>query len=182
MIKYFDYMYELDRQSFRYINRYFDYKFLNSFFHKITHAGGATFTIVAVLIMTIIATDTVQNTAIASGISLMMSHIPVAIFKKIYPRKRPYLVLKNCRVTKKPLTDCSFPSGHTTAIFSIITPFILLNPVLASILFPIGFLVGISRIYLGLHYPSDIIAGGLLGLTTGIICFLLMGKYAQMLS
>jgi undecaprenyl-diphosphatase len=170
VVKYFYQMYALDCKSFHYINQYFDYKRLNAFFRSITHLGGAGATISSVLLLIMITRDTLQVTAIASAISLAISHLPVALVKKMYPRKRPYLVLENSQVLDNPLTDCSFPSGHTTAIFSVITPFILMYPMLFIVLLPIGIIVAISRVYLGLHYPSDVLVGSMLGSSTGIIC------------
>ncbi|PJH69213.1 phosphatase PAP2 family protein, partial [Salmonella enterica subsp. enterica serovar Typhimurium] len=70
-------------------------------------------------------------------------------------------------VMKNPLQDHSFPSGHTTAIFSVIIPFILLDWMLMFLLLPIGIIVGVSRIYLGLHFPSDVLGGSLLGSFAG---------------
>jgi undecaprenyl-diphosphatase len=126
------------------------------------------------MLLIIFTTSSIRLTAIASAVSLVISHLPVAIVKKLYPRKRPYLVLEYSHVMENPLTDCSFPSGHTTAIFSVITPFIILYPVLSIVLLPIGTMVAISRVYLGLHYPSDVLVGSLLGLSSGIICIQLL--------
>jgi undecaprenyl-diphosphatase len=172
LTKYFHQMYSLDCKSFYYINQYFDDRRLNAFFRKITHFGGATFTISVVLLLVLFSTGTVRLTAIACAISLAVSHVPVAIVKKVYPRKRPYLVLKNCRVMDNPLTDCSFPSGHTTAIFSVIIPFICFDPIFSIVLLPIGLFVATSRVYLGLHYPSDVFIGSLLGTISGLFSFL----------
>lgn len=171
MVKLFAHFYVLECQLFMYINHFFNHRKLNLFFRTITHIGGARFTISAILILILFSANSLRLTAIASAISLAISHVPVAFAKKLFPRKRPYLNLPKINVTENPLKDHSFPSGHTTAVFSMIIPFIFLNPWLTIILITIGLAVGLSRIYLGLHYPSDVIAGCILGCTTGILSF-----------
>lgn len=166
MIKQF---YDVDHRLFRNVNQYFQQKYWNFFFRNITHCGGATFTISTVLLLLIIGTAEIKTVALASAISLTISHIPVAILKKMYPRRRPYLVLDQIYVTDRPLKDHSFPSGHTTAIFSIVIPFALYDPIFAVMFVPLALLVGISRMYLGLHYPSDVAVGMLLGSSTGLL-------------
>jgi undecaprenyl-diphosphatase len=116
--------------------------------------------------------DISKVAAYSSALSLAISHIPVQLVKKLFPRKRPYLMIEETKVPLNPLKDHSFPSGHTTAIFSVIIPLVLFSPALSFILIPLGLCVGLSRIYLGLHYPSDVMAGGLLGSCVGVFCFL----------
>jgi len=165
--------YQFECQVFQKVNSYFDQKILNLFFRIITHAGGATCTIASIILLILITSNHTKITAISSAVALAVSHLPVQLIKKFFPRKRPYLTLEKTKVPMNPLQDHSFPSGHTTAIFSVIIPFVLLNPYLALILIPLGFCVGLSRIYLGLHYPSDCIAGLLLGSSVGTLSFLL---------
>lgn len=164
-------LYEMDCQLFRNINKHYRIKRLNEFFHVITHMGGATFSISLTLLLILLSNPTFQLTAIASAISLAVSHLPVAILKKMYPRNRPYIALDEIHVLDNPLKDHSFPSGHTTAIFSIITPIIMYLPLAGSVLFPLVILVGLSRILLGLHYPSDVLAGSILGISVGVLSY-----------
>ncbi|MBM7654362.1 phosphatase PAP2 family protein [Neobacillus cucumis] len=167
-------IYGFDCRLLQHVNRHFDKKVLNLLFRFVTQFGGADITIAACFLLIIISSGEPKLTAIASALALSASHIPVHIIKQLLPRKRPYMMLESTKFPANPLQDHSFPSGHTTAIFSVITPYILYNPELAFILIPLGTFVGVSRIYLGLHYPSDTIAGGILGTSTGILCFCLL--------
>lgn len=86
-------------------------------------------------------------------------------------RPRPFAVENAVRAGADPLDAFSFPSGHTlhAAAFSVVA--IAFYPALAWLLVPFTILVATSRVVLGLHYPSDVLAGAALG---GLIawCFL----------
>ena len=72
-------LYKIECYIFKGINRYFDQKTLNIFFSNITHIGGATFSIALTLFFLIFAKGTLHQAAIATAISLAISHIPVQI-------------------------------------------------------------------------------------------------------
>ncbi|MBC7779887.1 MAG: phosphatase PAP2 family protein [Proteobacteria bacterium] len=78
-------------------------------------------------------------------------------------RPRPYQLYTDIRLGTAPLDLYSFPSGHTlhAVAFSIVA--LAWYPVLAPLLLPFTLMVALSRVALGLHYPSDVIAGALLG-------------------
>ncbi|MFX3623703.1 MAG: phosphatase PAP2 family protein [Ectobacillus sp.] len=165
-------LYEIECYILKEINRHFEQKSLNVYFRTVTHMGGATATILSISLAILLFRGSLRDAAIASAISLIISHIPVQILKKLYPRKRPYLAVSGTKYPLNSLKDHSFPSGHTTAIFSIVFPFILYGPALTFLLIPLALSVGISRIYLGLHYPSDVLAGMCLGLLSGAVSYL----------
>jgi undecaprenyl-diphosphatase len=78
-------------------------------------------------------------------------------------RPRPFAVENAVRAGADPLDPFSFPSGHTLHAvgFSIVA--IAFYPMLAWLLVPFTLLVAASRVVLGLHYPSDVLAGAGLG-------------------
>ena len=164
-------LYQLECKVFQEINSHFDKRVMNLFFRMITQIGSALFISVTTLLLIIFTSNQTRLTAISSATALALSHVPVQLVKKFFPRKRPYLQIETTKILPNPLKDHSFPSGHTTAVFSVIVPFLLQTPSLAAVLIPLGLSVGISRIYLGLHYPSDVIAGGILGGSFGSLCF-----------
>lgn len=78
-------------------------------------------------------------------------------------RPRPFQVRQDVWVVGKPLDHFSFPSGHTlhAVTFSVVA--MHYYPQLAIILIPFMLMVAMSRVILGLHYPSDVLAGASIG-------------------
>ncbi len=89
-------------------------------------------------------------------------------------RPRPFAV--NCRVTQHTATldQFSFPSGHTLHAVSFTLIALHYFPALAALLIPFTLLVALSRPVLGLHYPSDVIAGALLGASLAGLSLILL--------
>ena len=164
-----------DERMFLLINHRFNHVLIRMLLSRITHLGGATATILATLGVWLFAPKPVSTVGMQAFLSLAISHIPVRIVKKLYPRLRPYLALPNAITRQKPLKDHSFPSGHTTAIFSAITPFVLAFHWAGFFLIPIAVIVGVSRMYVGLHYPSDVAVGCLIGCATAVCTVAVLG-------
>jgi undecaprenyl-diphosphatase len=169
MTRVIDWLQQQENQLFLWVNQRNQVTLIDIIMKRITHLGGASITIAFTLSLALFTHDLWRTLAIQAIIALALSHIPVAIIKKKYPRLRPYLVLPQTKICKNPLADHSFPSGHTTAIFAVIVPFVIGVPGLALILMPIAMTVAYSRIYLGLHYPSDCMVGALLGASSALL-------------
>jgi len=95
------------------------------------------------------------------------SHLLVQLLKHLVQRDRPYLVVEGSRGIVAPLLDHSFPSGHTTSATSMAVVLSAANPGLAPVLILLASLMAFSRMYLGHHYPSDVLAGAVLGTLSG---------------
>ena len=99
----------------------------------------------------------------------------VELIKAISDRDRPFLTFEKARVIGWREKGNSFPSGHTTQIFFLVTLFIhrfQLGIGVSIVLYAVAALVGFTRIYLGAHYPRDVIAGLVLGSSWGILAML----------
>lgn len=98
--------------------------------------------------------------------------LAVELVKAIVERSRPFLALEGTRVIGWRERGLSFPSGHTAQAFfmmTVLNQYFSYNVVLASILYGLAVLVAFTRIYVGAHYPRDVIAGGVLGTVWGIL-------------
>jgi membrane-associated phospholipid phosphatase len=96
----------------------------------------------------------------------------VEMLKALLHRRRPFIRLTQARVVGQRAGGRSFPSGHTSQVFFLAT--LLVQHFHASVwaalfLYGIALLVGITRIYVGAHYPRDVLAGAILGSAWGLL-------------
>jgi membrane-associated phospholipid phosphatase len=94
----------------------------------------------------------------------------VTIIKAMTDRTRPFKLMLETRVVGFREPGLSFPSGHTTQTFFMMTLTALhfqLPLAAVAVLYGIATLVGITRVYLGVHYPRDVVAGAVLGVIWG---------------
>ena len=89
-------------------------------------------------------------------------------------RPRPFEVHQDIFMTGKPLDKFSFPSGHT--LHAVVFGLVAINyfPALSFIIMPFVSMVALSRVVLGLHYPSDVLAGAFIGSLIAALSFLLV--------
>ncbi len=90
------------------------------------------------------------------------------ILKNLFRRSRPYAAL-NTQNFVTPGDRFSFPSGHTSAAFLVATVTSSFTPSLTPILFCWASLVGIARVVLGVHFPTDTLIGALMGTGLALI-------------
>ena len=85
------------------------------------------------------------------------------VTKRHFARPRPYINCPGVSACTRALDEFSFPSGHVLHAVGFSTILVAYFPVLGWIVWPFTMLVALSRVVLGLHYPSDVAVGALLG-------------------
>lgn len=167
----------LDRKAFRAINRLPELPVLDWAMWSITHLGSA-WAGIAALTLAIVAGRSRFGLVIAASLLTVATIIGVA--KALTQRRRPYVELAGVRVIGLRPVDLSYPSGHTTVAFNLATLLAFgLAPAWPGCagLYLAAAAVGYSRLHLGVHYPSDVLAGAVFGTGWGLLwaSFLALG-------
>lgn len=102
--------------------------------------------------------------------ALIFDLFAVNIFiKNIVARPRPYTVIEELISVIGPQSEYSFPSGHTAGSFAFAIAFALMTPKKVSVpVIILASLISLSRLYVGVHYPTDILGGLMIGSLCGI--------------
>jgi undecaprenyl-diphosphatase len=127
------------------------------------------------------ASDKYKRTGIKVCASLVIGVILTNLTtKNAVHRLRPFDVIDELKTLIPPPKDWSFPSGHTTS--SIAAGLILFSELPSYIGIPaltLGTMISVSRIYTGVHYPSDVIAGAVAGIIASVISDKSVDKYFE---
>jgi membrane-associated phospholipid phosphatase len=105
-------------------------------------------------------------------LGLLTLWLLVELIKALIRRSRPYVRLVQTRIVGYRERGHSFPSGHTSQAFFIVTLLVQhYHPSLfiAILLYVLASLVAITRMYVGAHYPRDVLAGAMLGSSWGLL-------------
>lgn len=103
------------------------------------------------------------------------SFIILTIFRVFVNAKRPYEVFDIPPVIAKDTRGRSFPSRHVFSVFIIAMTFFAVCPVpvFGGVIFVLGILLAVVRVFAGVHFPRDVIAGAIFGITAGYIGYFL---------
>jgi undecaprenyl-diphosphatase len=132
----------------------------------ITHLGGTAPSLLAAALPLLACCELYRAGELALA-SLVISHLLVQLVKRTVGRGRPSLGCDLSAIIREP-DRFSFPSGHATASLAVALSYAMVFPLWSGPLLFLAALVGFSRIRLGVHYPSDVLAGQLIALGTAI--------------
>ena len=109
-----------------------------------------------------------QKAVIGAAMSMGLADGSVALINIFYFRPRPFTELPTNLLFYQP-TDSSFPSNSAAVLFAIACGVFLSNNKIGCALILLAFLHAFSRVYVGVHYPFDVLAGAAIGLVTALI-------------
>jgi len=123
------------------------------------------------LALGLLATDLHAYKWVVAAMAVAIA-VAVTVFmtvKKLVGRPRPFETWDSLTCAMLPPDQFSFPSGHTMTSFAVFGVLCVMIAGSWIMLLPIVVLIGLSRIYLGLHYPTDVLIGALLGTVIGLL-------------
>lgn len=166
-----DFFYSIDLAIFYFFNHSLSTAFLDKFFSIITNVNN--WYIAYIILLSIVFTKGGKRGKIAVIVVILLivvtDQLGHKFIKEIFQRIRPCNTLSDVIAPLGCNGTYSFPSNHALNNFAAAMFFTRLFPKFKWILFITASLVAISRVYLGLHYPSDIIGGAIIGLAFGYI-------------
>ena len=145
---------------------------LNFLMPKITALGngGLVWVLVA---LTLIATKRYRRDGFILIVGLMIGVVVGNVFlKNLIARPRPCWIDHSITLSISNPTDYSFPSGHTLSSVIAATVLTMSNKRLGYIAIPMAFLISFSRLYLYVHFPSDVLGASIIGLIIGISTYI----------
>ncbi len=167
------------KDAFLFVNGAY-HSFLDFFFSVITFMGDGIFITVLALIMFLFR---FKRLALGLVSSYLLSGLIVQIIKRLTNFPRPAVFFKDPSIIHVVYSTTlhqqnSFPSGHSTSAFAaaVIISLYLGKKSVAAIVFIFACLVAYSRVYLGQHFVEDVLAGSLVGVTTGTFCYWIQEK------
>ncbi len=149
--------------------------FLTTFFRIVTLLGeGGIFWIAAAVVLLFFKKT--RRCGICIGASLLIGVIiGNGIIKNVVARPRPYDAIAGIESVVSHLSDYSFPSGHSLCCFEAATALAMNRTRWAIPAYVAAVLVAVSRLFLFVHYPTDVICGALLGILFGVLGSLAAG-------
>ena len=172
---------QLDGAILLWIQEHVRQDFLSPVVKFITHLGDAGWCWILLAVILLIVKKT-RKIGLVTAVSLLSSYVVNnLILKNLVARVRPYEAVDGLQRIIEAQSDFSFPSGHYASSFAAAVVIFMLCPrkygVPALVL---AFLIALSRLYVGVHYPTDVLTGVISGTVIAVIvCTVYKKKFVQ---
>ena len=162
---------QLDQNILLFIQEYIRHDWMDWFWKGITHLGDFGIFWILLTIVLLIPKKT-RKVGLASALALILGTLITNVaIKNVVARIRPYEVIQGLELMIEKQKDFSFPSGHTCASFASAFAIYKYKEVfpkkwrIAAMV--LATLIALSRLYVGVHYPTDVLGGLIVGLFSG---------------
>lgn len=155
----------VDHRLSRTFNRFMQWDVVHRFFSIISRLGDGPMWYLLMVTLPLLDNETSRGLQ-ASGSLLVGGFAGLMVYrglKQWLARERPFITYADIDCRSQPLDRYSFPSGHTLHAVLFTTIATAWFPSLAFALIPLTGLIALSRLVLGLHYPTDVIVGAFIG-------------------
>ena len=172
---------QLDGAILLWIQEHVRQDFLSPVVKFITHLGDPGWSWILLAVILLIVKKT-RKIGLVTAVSLLSSYVVNnLILKNLVARVRPYEAVDGLQRIIEAQSDFSFPSGHSASSFAAAVVIFMLCPrkygVPALVL---AFLIALSRLYVGVHYPTDVLTGVISGTVIAVIvCTVYKKKFVQ---
>lgn len=178
---------DLNTEIFYFINNDLSNPVFDAVLPNFTHLGGLAFLAILFIILLIITRQNIFNTRKYYGLvkliaaAILVMFAITSVLKLAYHLPRPYMILDHVRYLGSGGLSASgdpnsFPSGHSATTAAVVTVIILKAKeyfknykwvwvIMASFLLVIAF----SRVYIGMHFPFDVVCGAIIGVVSGVL-------------
>jgi len=166
-----DFFYNIDISVFYFVNHTLSNPLFNKFFPFITEVKNWYISYIILLLILIFKGGKLGRISALLVILLITAtdQFSSSFLKELVGRIRPCNDLPDVNILAGCTSSFSFPSSHAVNNFAVAVFFSMLFPKFKWALFISAFLLALSRVYVGVHYPSDIIGGALIGSAFGYI-------------
>jgi undecaprenyl-diphosphatase len=147
----------------RYVNMTSDFLSVRAFFRLISWLGDGWFWYALMSSLPFVYGSSAWNATAHMAVTGAVTLLLYKSIKSRAVRERPYITHAAIHCVSAPLDRYSFPSGHTMHAVAFAIVMLRYFPEWSSVLVAFASLVALSRVVLGLHYPTDVAAGALLG-------------------
>lgn len=154
--------------------------FLTPIVTFITHLGDAGWFWILLTILLLMISKS-RRTGIVMAVSLVINALVTnVVLKNLFARTRPYEVVEGLERIVEEQVDFSFPSGHTACSFAAAVVICKLCPKRYGIpAMVLAVLIALSRLYVGVHFPTDVIGGAVFGTVAALLACWIDKKWQE---